>query len=221
MNPYWLTFAESVCSTARMMDRLGLTAGTSGNISMRVPGQSYAVITPSGMPYQSLTPNDMTVIDLAGQQVAGIHPASSETPLHAHLYSVFESIHAVVHTHSLYATAFSVVRKPIPLVSLEGLGVNSLNVPVAEYALPGTSDLAISAELALRSNPGVQAILLPNHGLVTIGAALEDAFSLAINVEREAQILAIASSLGTPVQLTASQLSQINATYAAMHAKTA
>jgi len=134
---------------------------------------------------------------------------------------VFESIHAVVHTHSLYATAFSVVRKPIPLVSLEGLGVNSLNVPVAEYALPGTSDLAISAELALRSNPGVQAILLPNHGLVTIGAALEDAFSLAINVEREAQILAIASSLGTPVQLTAAQLSQINATYAAMHAKTA
>jgi L-fuculose-phosphate aldolase len=101
------------------------------------------------------------------------------------------------------------------------LGVNSLNVPVAEYALPGTSDLAISAELALRSNPGVQAILLPNHGLVTIGAALEDAFSLAINVEREAQILAIASSLGTPVQLTAAQLSQINATYAAMHAKTA
>jgi len=111
-------------------------------------------------------------------------------------------------------------ENPFPW-SVSRLGVNSLNVPVAEYALPGTSDLAISAELALRSNPGVQAILLPNHGLVTIGAALEDAFSLAINVEREAQILAIASSLGTPVQLTASQLSQINATYAAMHAKTA
>ncbi|MEN6571044.1 MAG: class II aldolase/adducin family protein [Anaerolineaceae bacterium] len=220
MNSYWREFAERVCITAKLMDRLGLTAGTSGNISMRVTGQSYAVITPSGMPYQALTPDDMVVVDLSGQMVTGFHPASSETPLHTHLYSEFESVQAVVHTHSLYATAFSVVRKPIPFVSLEGLGVNSLTVPVAEYALPGTPDLAISAAKALRGYPDVLAILLPNHGLVTVGATLDDAFSLAINVEREAQILAIASSLGTPVQLSAAQLSQINATYAAARRKT-
>lgn len=221
MNPYWRAFAEKVCSTAKMMDHLGLTAGTSGNISMRVTGQPYAVITPSGMPYQALTPDDMAVVDLDGQWVAGFHPASSETPLHAHLYSVFDSVQAVVHTHSLYATAFSVVRKPIPFISLEGLGVNAPAVPVAGYALPGTPDLAASAENAFRNNPGALAVLLPNHGLVTVGANLEDAFSLAINVEREAQILAIASTLGTPVQLSAAQLSQINATYAAVHRKTA
>lgn len=220
MNSYWRDFAERVCSTAKLMDRLGLTAGTSGNISMRVTGQSYAVITPSGMPYQALTPEDMVVVDLSGQMVAGFHPASSETPLHTYLYSEFEAIQAVVHTHSLYATAFSVVRKPIPFISLEGLGVNAPAVPVAEYALPGTPHLAVSAGNAFRSNPDALAILLPNHGLVTVGATLDDAFSLAINVEREAQILTIASSLGTPVQLSAAQLSQINATYAAAHRKT-
>jgi len=173
------------------------------------------------MPYQSLTPNDMTVIDLAGQQVAGIHPASSETPLHAHLYSVFESIHAVVHTHSLYATAFSVVRKPIPLVSLEDWASIPSTCPWRNMpclALPTWQSVPSWLSAATRV---CRPFCCPITGLVTIGAALEDAFSLAINVEREAQILAIASSLGTPVQLTAAQLSQINATYAAMHAKTA
>jgi L-fuculose-phosphate aldolase len=203
------------------MDRLGLTAGTSGNISLRMSGQPFAVITPSGMPYQSLTPDDMVVVDLNGQAVAGSHTASSETPLHVHLYSRFDSIQAVVHTHSLYATAFSVVRKAIPFISLEGLGVNGLTVPVAKYALPGTPDLAISAEQAFCDTPGVLAILLPNHGLVTVGSSLDEAFTLAINVEREAQILAIASTLGTPVQLGAEQLAQINAHYGAMHRKTA
>ena len=220
MNPYWLAFAEQVCSTARLMDRLGLTAGTSGNISMRIPGMPYAVITPSGMPYQMLTPNDMTVVDFAGQRIAGDHIPSSETPMHARLYSAFDEVNAVVHTHSLYATAFSVVRKSIPFICLEGLGVNALSVPVAEYALPGTPDLALSAEQTFQRNPGVQAILLPNHGLLTVGKTLDEAFSLAMNVEREAQVYVIASSIGTPVLLGAAQLEQINATYAEFHRKT-
>ena len=219
MNQYWLAYAEQVCNTAKLMDQMGLTAGTSGNISMRVADQAFAVITPSGMPYRSITPEDMTVVDFTGALIAGIHTPSSETQLHTHLYSAFDSVNAVVHTHSLYATAFSVVRKPIPFISLEGLGVNSVTVPVAEYALPGTPDLAVSAEVALKNNPGALAALLPNHGLVTVGHTLAEAFSLAINVEREAQLYAISHSLGAPVLLTAAQLEQMNATYVEFHRK--
>lgn len=220
MNPYWLTTAEQVCRFAKQMDHIGLTAGTSGNISARVPNEAYAVITPSGMPYEGLQAEDMVVIDFEGRQVAGIHPASSETPLHALLYAMHSPVQAIVHTHSLFATAFSVLRKPIPFVSLEGLGVNAPNVEVAEYQLPGTPELAVSAVEAFRRHPGANAILLPNHGLVCIGQTLSEAFSLAVNVEREANIYAIACSIGTPVLLSASQLQQIKANYSGFPSKT-
>lgn len=220
MNQYWLTYAEQVCSVAKQMNRMGLTVGTSGNISLRVADEPYAVITPSGMAYEGLRPEDMAVIDFEGRQIGGTHTPSSETPLHAHLYTAFPEVQGIVHTHSLYATAFSVARKPIPFVCLEGLGVNAQKVDVAEYQIPGTAALALSAEQAFKRNPGAQAILLPNHGLITIGQTLPEAFSLAINVEREAQVYAIACSIGTPVLLTPAQQEQINANYAGFHHKT-
>lgn len=191
---------NSVVETGKEMLKSGLVVGTWGNVSARIPGEKNLVaITPSGMDYLSLKMEDVVLSDLEGQIVEGIRKPSIELPLHLAVYKARPEIHAVVHVHSVYATAWAAAGKAIPgaledLVQIVGGGVR-----VSDYALPGTEELGLNAIKALKDR---QAVILANHGLLGIGRDLKEALKICQVVEKAAKSLLAAQLLGGAVELS-------------------
>lgn len=205
--------AEAVCAAARRLGPDGLTVATAGNISARDPESGLVAVTPSGYPYEALTPAEVAIVDPEGRTVRAPYRPTSELALHVMTYARFADIHAVVHAHSSYATAFSVVRRPIPLISNEGLLVGALRVEVTEFASPGTAELGRAAMALLERAPRTRAFLLANHGAVALAKDLGAAYRLAASVEWEARIYHHALAVGEPVLLDQAQMDEIVAHY--------
>jgi L-ribulose-5-phosphate 4-epimerase len=191
----------------------GLVTITAGNISIRVPDEDLAAITPSGRPYNTMEPEDVPIVNLDGEVVDGEYKPSSETPMHTMILREMEEVNAVVHTHSPYGTAFAVAHEPIPLISNEGLGLRSMSVLVTEFGIPGTEEIGQRAIETLRLQPGSRAVLLANHGPLAVGESIQQAYAAASNVEAEARIYAIALGVGVPVPMTEEQVKAIFAKY--------
>jgi L-fuculose-phosphate aldolase len=188
---------EQVLQAAKDMLKRGLTAGTSGNISGRLP-DGNVVITPSSLSYEDMTLEDLVVIDMDGKQIDGHRSASSEKGVHLACYRKYDEIGSVVHSHPLYATMFAIVRQPIPaLVDEFALYVGG-DVPVCDYAMSGTEELGANAAAKLDE---VGTALLASHGMVTIGANPAKTLHQAGVVERAAQVVWGARSLGHAVPL--------------------
>jgi L-fuculose-phosphate aldolase len=170
-----------------------LTQRTSGNVSVRVDEDRVA-ISPSGVPYHQISPEDVPVVTLNGEQVGDGKPPSSETPMHTAVYRARDDVNAVVHTHSPFATTFAALGRPIEpshyLIAFAGKRVET-----AEYGRNGTEELA---ERALESMDDRNAVLLRNHGVLAVGPTLEDAHNVASRVEYCARIHFQASLLGEP-----------------------
>lgn len=183
---------QSVVLGGRQMIERNLVAGTWGNISVRNAAGNRIVITPSGRPYNELSPKEIVIVDEVGNLVEGSRP-SSELPLHMAIYAARTDVRAIVHTHSLYATACAVAGESIPPCLEELVQVVGGGVKVAQYALPGTDQLAQNAVEALGDRT---AVLLANHGAVACAPSLKEALLIAELVEKAAQIHAIAGQLG-------------------------
>jgi L-fuculose-phosphate aldolase len=188
-----------VVETGRKMLSTNLTVGTWGNISCRVPGTDYIAITPSGMSYDLLVPEDIVVLEMEGEIVSGTRKPSVEVPLHLAIYAARADIQAIVHTHSAYATAMAVARKEIPGSVEDLVQIVGGNVRVNEYALPGTKQLGINTVKAME---GRNAVLLANHGMLGAGRNLEEAFRVCQVVEKSAQVTLLAQLMGGVVELS-------------------
>ena len=197
--------ATSVCDTARRLLHDGLAVGTAGNVSVRDPRSGLIAVTPAAFPYDLLQPADVSIVDARGSQLRGTRPPTSELALHLMIYERRPETGAVVHTHSPFATVFSVLRRPIPCVCNEGLAVGAPSVDVTEWAVPGSAELAEAAATLLKRHPGVRAFLLANHGAVAMGADLRAAFDLAAQVEWEAAVYHRALQVGAPRRLSVQQ----------------
>jgi len=189
---------QAVVDTGRQMIQRGLVAGTWGNISVRSSGGEQIAITPSGRPYDQLTFEDIVVVDPAGQVLSGQRP-SSELALHLAIYRARTDVRAIVHTHSLYATACAVAGKAIPASLEEMVQAVGGAVQVATYALPGTLELANHAVAALSDR---SAVLLANHGVAACGPSLAEALLVAELVEKAAHIHVVAEQLGGARELS-------------------
>ena len=176
-----------------------LSVGTWGNISCRVPGKDFIAITPSGMSYGTLVPEDIVILDLKGNTISGIRKPSIEVPLHLAIYNARQDVQAIVHTHSPYATAMAVARKEIPGAVEDMVQIVGGNVRVNEYALPGTEQLGINTVKAME---GRTAVLLANHGMLGAGRDLEEAFRVCQVVEKSAQVTLLAQLMGGIVELS-------------------
>ena len=176
-----------------------LTVGTWGNISCRVPGEDYIAITPTGMSYDNLVPEDIVVLDLKGNTVSGTRKPSIEVPMHLAIYNAREDVKAIVHTHSAYATAMAVARREIPGAVEDLVQIVGGNVRVNEYAMPGTEQLGINTVKAME---GRNAVLLANHGMLGAGRDLEEAFRVCQVVEKSAHIVLLAQLTGGVVELS-------------------
>ncbi|ASN23861.1 fuculose phosphate aldolase [Streptomyces pluripotens] len=196
----WAALVE----TARRTVADGLVVGTSGNVSARVG--DLVLVTPSGVPYDRLTPDDITGVDLAGRQVLGSLVPTSELPMHLAIYRTTDA-HAVVHTHAVHATAVSTLVPELPLVHYMAAALGG-PVRVAPYAPYGTDELAGNM---LRALDGRSGCLLQNHGAITYGATLDQAYDRTAQLEWMCRLWLTASSLPglTPSLLTRAQLTEV------------
>lgn len=194
----------AVVATARRTASEGLVVGTSGNVSARIGGT--VLVTPSGVPYDRLRPEDLTGVDLEGNQVLGTMAPTSELPLHLAVYRNTGAA-AVVHTHAVHATAVSTLVAEVPSVHYAAAMLGG-PVRVAAYARYGTDELAENMLTALRDRTGC---LLGNHGTVTYGASLDEAYDRTAQLEWLCRLWLTASSVPgrTPALLTPEQLSDV------------
>lgn len=183
---------ELVLEAAHEMLEKGLTEGTAGNLSARLP-DGNVVITPSSVDYRTMTVEDLCVIDLNGEVVAGDRSPSSEKLLHLACYRAFPDVASVIHAHPIYATMFAVARQDLPAAIDEFAIYCGGDVKVTEYAMSGTPEVGHNAVKVL---DGRGAALLANHGTVAVGPSLAKALHITALVERSAQIVAGARALG-------------------------
>jgi L-fuculose-phosphate aldolase len=198
---------HQVVDTARQLLATGLVIGTAGNVSLRTG--DMVLITPSGVDYRSLTPGQVCVVDVHGHVHEAAIPPSTELPLHLAAYrsarSPSDQVAAVVHTHSPYATAVGLVIDTLPAVHYL-IAMLGGPVPVVPYATPGSQALADEIGAAL---PGRSALLLRNHGVVTVGPTLRAALEKASLVEWLAEVYAKARVLGTPAIVGDEELARV------------
>ena len=181
-----------------------LTPGRTGNLSVR-EGDAFAV-TPTGVPYDGFDAEDVPVVDLAGEQLAGEMKPSSEVPMHRHLYRFLDT-GAVVHTHSTWSTTMSVLHEPLPPVHYMIVAVGR-EVPVAEYAPYGTEELARNIVDAM-DEADSRACFIENHGLVVTGEDLPSAVENTGHVENLSQVYLQAKENGEPQTLSDDELAVV------------
>jgi L-fuculose-phosphate aldolase len=197
---------ESIVEFGKRISSSGLTKGTSGNLSIFDLDTRLMAIGPSGIGYYETRPEDVVIMNLEGDIVDGDKKPSSEYVLHATFYRKRPGVCAIVHTHSTYATTFASMRVPIKAVHYVIGTSGSATVPCAEYATYGTPELA---ENALRAMGDAKAVLLANHGLVTVGPTLAEAFSLAENAEFVAEIYYRTLAAGSPFILSDEEMDRV------------
>ncbi|HYC91852.1 MAG TPA: class II aldolase/adducin family protein [Thermoanaerobaculia bacterium] len=187
---------SAVWQTAKMMWEAGLVTGSAGNVSRRIDAERIA-ITPSGVPYGSMTAEDIVIVHAgSGEAEAGV--PSYELPMHLAIYRSRPEVGAVVHTHAPYVTTLSILRKPLPPLIDEMVVHLGGPVPVADYAFTGTEAVGTNVVRTLGDRTGV---LLANHGNVCVGRDLGQALNAALVMESCARAYVQALAIGTPVEL--------------------
>jgi L-ribulose-5-phosphate 4-epimerase len=190
----WSEGKKLVLEAARQMLARGLVVGTSGNISLRLPGKRpLLAITPSGKHYDLLDEDDIQVIDFNGQSVAGRLPPSMETSLHIGIYRARGNVNAIIHTHSIYASAAAVAGQAIPPILDDQVAFLGGEIKLAGHAQSGSPEQVAGVIAALGDRSGV---LLANHGAVGTGRTMRDAFTACELIEKTARIFLLALSAG-------------------------
>lgn len=205
-----LDLREQLVDCARRMQASGINQGTSGNLSVRIPGGM--LITPSSLPYEQMQPTDLVALDLKGEPLfipADGRPQrrpSSEWRLHADVLASRPEVQAVLHCHSIHATALACHGRDIPPFHYMTAVAGGHDIRCAPYATFGTQELSDGVVQALE---GRLACLMAQHGQVAVGPTLDKALALAVEVETLARIYLQALALGEPPLLSAEQMEQV------------
>ena len=197
----WLNEKKKVLAAARKMLALGLVTGTAGTVSCRLPPEGkrpLLAITPSSRDYLTLDPGDIQILDFAARKVEGDLTPSVETRLHIGIYRARQDVNAVIHTHSVFASAMAVAGISIPAILDEQAAFLGGAIKLAKYAPSGTPELVRNAVAALGDR---NAVLLANHGAVGVGANLPAALHACELLENTAMIYLLALSTGSVNEL--------------------
>jgi len=177
----------------------GALRGTGGNVSMRVEGEKAFVITPSTLPYDQLTLEDMCVVDFDMNPIEGERKPSVESGFHLAVYKNRKDINAVIHTHQVEGSVFSILNQPIPpLFDEVALHIGHI-VDVIPYALSGSPEL-IDNVVSMLDNL-CHGYLMQNHGVLNLGATLERAWLNVELLEKSAVVYSKALSTGNKPSL--------------------
>lgn len=193
---------KDVLQAANSLREYGLVWMAGGTICARDPESGRVVVTPSGLDYSGLSPADMIVVDMKMNVVDGHYRPSVATNLWIEILRVRPDVHAIVHSHSPYATAFSVVNHPIPIITETQADWFGQPVRVARYAHIEDDHFVTAPVEALGDGFGV---LLGQHGPITIGETLHHALERAVTLEEAAKTYFIARGLGEVLEFTPEQ----------------
>jgi len=184
----------------------GLTKGTGGNLSIFNREKNLMAITPSGVGYLDITPEDIVILDVeTGKIIEGNRVPSSESDMHRIFYKYRKDINAMVHTHSKYSTGLSCTGKKLPAIHYL-LAVAGEEIPCAKYATYGTVELAKNAYKSMEGNKGV---LLSNHGLLAGGKDISEAYNIAENIEFCCELYFISKVVGEPRILPEQEMKKV------------
>ena len=185
----------------------GLTSGTGGNVSIFNPEKELMAISPSGIDYFATEIDDVVLMDLDGNVVEGKCKPSSEWQMHLIYYQKRrKDVQAVVHAHATFSTILAICRKSLPATAYQIAMAGGEDVRCSEYATFGTRELA---EVSFEAMEDRYACFLANHGLLTCGQSIEQAFGIAEEVERMAGLYIGASLFGDPVVLEKAEINRI------------
>lgn len=197
-----------VITTALAMNAAGINRGKSGNVSVR--HADGFLVTPSGLPYDQITPADIVHVSLVGA-VTGSRRPSSEWRFHRDIYRVRSDAHAIVHTHAPFATTLACLDRGIPPFHYMLAVAGGPNVRCAPYATFGTQELSDHAVTALADR---KACLLAHHGMIALGETLGSALALAVEVETLAEMYWRALQIGEPPLLDDAEMTRVLAKFA-------
>jgi L-fuculose-phosphate aldolase len=198
------TIAQLVDICHRLYAR-GMVTATDGNVSARLANRNI-VATRSGINKGMVTDEDLVELTSGGEQVSGTGKPSTEMGMHLFIYQQRPDVKAVVHAHPTYATGFATARKALDACMFPEVIVGLGAVPLAEYATPSTPDVAASLAPFVKT---ADAILLSNHGVVTYGSDLYEAYFKMEKVEHAAHITFVATMLGGAEALTTEQVEKL------------
>ena len=187
-----------------------LVVWTGGNVSARDPESGLVVIKASGVRYEDMRPEHMVVVDLEGKIVEGDFKPSSDTASHLYIYKHRPDVGGVVHTHSVYATAFAAVNKPIPVVLTAIADEFGGPIPCGGFALIGDEAIGKVVVDSIGKSP---AVLLKNHGVFTIGKNAKNAVKAAVMTEDNAKTVWMALQIGIPDEIPAEDVEKLHYRY--------
>jgi L-fuculose-phosphate aldolase len=188
-----VSYARSVvCEAGKRLLHENFVSGTWGNISLRIDDESM-MITPSGKPYETLTPEDMVIVNYKTLAWEGENKPSSELKLHAAIYTERKDINAVIHTHQASASTVAAAQREVPPILDDMAQIIGPSIRVAAYALPNTKKIVRKTVQALR---GRNAALMANHGAVCVGRDMDEAFVVCQVLEKSCRVFIEAEFLG-------------------------
>lgn len=199
--------AAALLHTAQQLQQAGLNKGTSGNVSVR--NTAGFLITPSGVAVEALSATSMVQMGLDGSAETDKKP-SSEWRFHRDILHQRPDVHAVVHTHSMFATTLACLQREIPAFHYMIAVAGGANIRCAPYALFGSQALS---DVAIEALEGRKACLLANHGMIALGRDLAEALSIAIEVENLAEQYWRALQLGAPYILSEAEMQAVFAQF--------
>jgi len=201
---------EMVCDYNKLLPTHGLVRMTSGNVSGHDPESGYVVIKPSGVSFEDLTPEVMSVVDLDGNAVGGHFKPSVDTATHLYVYRHMPNVGSVIHTHSNYATAFAALGEGIPCCLTAIADEFGGPIPISAYARIGEEEIGREIVEKIGACP---AILIKSHGVFTVGRTVADAFKAAVMLEDVAKTVYIARSMGRPIEIPADEVERAHRRY--------
>ncbi|OMQ14780.1 L-ribulose-5-phosphate 4-epimerase [Modestobacter sp. VKM Ac-2676] len=203
---------EHVAALHAELTRYQLVTWTSGNVSERVPGEDLFVIKGSGVSYDELTWEGITVCDLDGNAVDGVKAPSSDTDAHAYVYRHLPEVNGQVHTHSTYAAAWAARAEPIPCVLTAMADEFGGPIPVGPFALIGDDSIGRGVVETLQGSRS-PAVLMQNHGVFTVGPSARAAVKAAVMTEDVARTVHLSRQLGEPLPIAPADIDSLYARY--------
>ena len=199
---------QDVINVGMTLDRYRLISLSGGNVSMRIGER--VLVTPSRMSYETLVPQDVVVLDLAGKVIEGERRPSVDTVALLYIYNHMPGVNAIIHTHQPYATAVGLVMDELPAFCTTLVNATLGEVTVAPYSSAASLDMGIRT---VEHIGGKRAVILRNHGVITVGPTLKDALYAAVYLEDACRSYCAARAIGTPRSLTEAQVDEAVETF--------
>jgi L-ribulose-5-phosphate 4-epimerase len=193
---------KEIIKTALMLKEYNLIALSGGNVTVRTK-EGHVIATPSGMMYDIMVPDDMVVLDMEGKTIEGDRRVSVDIEAILYIFKNMPDIHAVIHTHQVYATAVGLVEDVLPAAVTTLPNATLGPVSVAPYSSAASLEMGVHTVKYINNK---RAVILKHHGVVTVGGTLKEALYAAVYLEDAAKTYILAKSIGDPAILDDEQV---------------